>query len=174
MQDYGIDATLAEVEAIAGGGIVARPPFSPDCLINKGVAASMPEAFEKFLAKGKLFYVDRDRLTPEAAFALIHQAGGAAILAHPNNMNRDEAETEAEIARFVAQGMDGIEARYNRHTPQDNSRYLALAEEYHILTSGGSDFHGPSVKPTVYLGHVEGESPAPSELLDALKNRIGR
>lgn len=174
MQRDGIDITLAEVEAIAGGAggktIIARPHFAA-ALIRKGIVAAVPEAFEKYLAKGKPYYADRDRLTPEEAFALIHAAGGVAILAHPNNMNRDEAETEAEIRGFHAQGMDGIEARYNRHTPQDNERYIALAARLGLLTSGGSDFHGLSVKPTVFLGRVEGEQPAPSELLGALKTR---
>ena len=177
MQASGINITLAEVEAIAGGGgegaIIARPHFAR-ALINKGVVNSVPEAFEKYLAKGKPFYAERDRLTPEAAFQLIHAAGGVAILAHPNNLNRDEAETEAEILRFQSLGLDGIEARYNRHTPEDNARYLALAARHNLLTSGGSDFHGPSVKPAVFLGHVEGEQPAPSELLDALKTKAAQ
>ena len=177
MQNDGINITLAEVEAIAGGAgektIIARPHFAA-ALIRKGIVASVPEAFERFLAKGKPYYADRDRLTPEEAFRLIHAAGGIAILAHPNNMNRDEAETETEIRRLHTLGMDGIEARYNRHTPQDTERYLALAGRLGLLTSGGSDFHGPSVKPTVFLGHVEGDQPAPSELLDALKTAAAR
>ena len=177
MQQDGINITLAEVEAIAGGAgkktIIARPHFAA-ALIRKGIVASVAEAFEKYLAKGKPYYADRDRLTPEEAFSLIHAAGGAAVLAHPNNMNRDEAETETEIRRFQSLGMDGIEARYNRHTPEDNAFYLELAARLNLLTSGGSDFHGPSVKPTVYLGHVEGEQPAPSECLDALKARAAQ
>ena len=172
MQKDGLDITLADVEAIAGGTgprtIVARPHFAA-ALIQKGVVASVPEAFERFLAKGKPYYAERDRLTPQEAFGLIHAAGGVAILAHPNNLNRDAAETEAEIRRFQSLGMDGIEARYNRHAPEDNARYLELAARRGLLTSGGSDFHGPSVKPTVLLGHVEGELPAPAELLNALK-----
>ena len=173
MQKDGIDITLTEVEAIAGGTIVARPHFAA-ALMRKGIVSSVAEAFEKYLAKGKPYYADRDRLTPEEAFDLIHAAGGTAILAHPDNMNRDEAETEMEIRRFQSLGMDGIEARYNRHAPQDNERYLTLAGRLDLLTSGGSDFHGPSVKPTVYLGHVEGDQPAPSELLDALKTRAAQ
>ena len=168
MQAHGINITLPDVEAIAGGDIVARPHFA-QALINQGVAASVPEAFEKYLAKGGLFYEERERLLPAEAFALIHAAGGVAILAHPNHLKRDAAETEREILVFRALGLDGIEARYNRHTPEDNARYLALAAKHHLLTSGGSDFHGASVKPTVFLGHVEGELPAPAELLAELQ-----
>jgi hypothetical protein len=81
----------------------------------------------------------------------------------------DPIQTEREIARLTDLGLDGIEARYNLHTAEENGRYLALAERMGILTSGGSDFHGPSVKPTVFLGHVEGNLPAPNQLLDRIK-----
>jgi predicted metal-dependent phosphoesterase TrpH len=166
----GFEITLDEVKQVAGGDIVARPHFAK-ALLQKGHVASIAEAFDKYLGKGASFYVDRVRLQPEECIALIHAAGGVAILAHPNNLKRDIPETEAEIARLQAMGLDGIEARYNRHTPEDNTRYLALAERLGLLTSGGSDFHGPTVKPTVSLGEVEGTQPAPNALLAALKAR---
>ena len=167
------DITLDEVEAESGGQVVARPHFAK-VLLRKGYATSMQQAFDEFLGKGAKAYVERDRLTPEECIALIHGAGGAAVLAHPNNLKRDEAGTEAEILRLKALGLDGIEARYNRHTPDETARYLALASRHGLLTSGGSDFHGPTVKPTVSLGHVEGDQPAPLELLDRLKNHVSR
>jgi predicted metal-dependent phosphoesterase TrpH len=167
------DITLEEVEAESGGQVVARPHFAK-VLLRKGYVTSMQQAFDDYLGKGAKAYVERDRLTPEECIALIHGAGGVAILAHPNNLKRDEAGTEAEILHLKELGMDGIEARYNRHPPADNARYLALAARHELLTSGGSDFHGPTVKPTVYLGHVEGDRPAPLALLDALKQRASR
>jgi len=164
------EITLEEVEAESGGLVVARPHFAK-VLLRKGYVTSMQQAFDDYLGKGAKAYVERDRLTPEECIALIHGAGGVAILAHPNNLKRDAEGTEAEILRLKALGMDGIEARYNRHSPEENARYLDLAARHDLLTSGGSDFHGPTVKPTVYLGHVEGEQPAPLELLDRLKER---
>ena len=78
MQAGGINITLADVEAIAGGGgegaIIARPHFAR-ALVNAGVVKDVPEAFEKYLAKGKPFYAERDRLTPEEAFA-VNPCGG--------------------------------------------------------------------------------------------------
>ena len=167
------DITLDEVVAESGGLVVARPHFAK-VLLRKGYVTSMQQAFDEYLGKGAKAYVERDRLTPEECFALIHGAGGIAILAHPNNLKRNEADTEAEILRLRSLGMDGIEARYNLHTPQENARYLALAARHDLLTSGGSDFHGSTVKPMVYLGHVEGGQPAPMELLDRLKERAAR
>lgn len=167
------DITLEEVEAESGGQVVARPHFAK-VLLRKGYVTSMQQAFDDYLGKGAKAYVERDRLTPEECIALIHGAGGVAILAHPNNLKRNETDTEAEILRLHALGLDGIEARYNRHTPEENARYLALADRHHLLTTGGSDFHGPTIKPTVYLGHVEGDQPAPLELLERLKNHASR
>lgn len=166
--ELGFDITLSEVEALAGGEIVARPHFAR-VMVRKGYVASMQEAFDIYLGKGGRAYVDRFRLSPQEAIALIHEAGGVAILAHPNNLKCDASETEAEITRLVSLGLDGIEARYNRHTPEDTARYLHVADRLGILTSGGSDFHGASVKSDVFLGHVEGQLPAPDYLLERLK-----
>ncbi len=170
MQAHGVNITMAEVEAEAGGEVIARPHFAK-VLLAKGFIKTMQEAFDKHLTPGGTFYVDRARLSPEECIGLIHSAGGVAILAHPNNLKRDEAETEKKIQELIDVGLDGIEARYNRHSAADNARYLAMAERLSILTSGGSDFHGATIKPHVYLGHVEGEQPAPNSLLEPLKAR---
>ena len=162
------NVTLAEVERVAGGDVVARPHFAR-VLVEKGYAASVKEAFDTYLGKGGKAYVDRDRLSAQEAIKLIHRAGGVASLAHPNNLQMSADETEAYTRGLQEMGLDAIEARYNLHTPEDTARYLALAERLCLLTSGGSDFHGHSVKPTVHLGHVEGSLPAPASLLAPLQ-----
>ena len=168
IQAHGWNVTLEEIEAVSGGEVVARPHIAR-VLVDRGFVPSMAEAFAAYLCKGGLFYVERDRLSQEEAIRLIHDAGGVCVLAHPNNLNCDESETESHIRQLQSFGLDGIEARYNRHTPDDTARYLALAERLELLTTGGSDFHGQSVKENVYLGHVEGNLPAPTELLETLR-----
>lgn len=169
IQAHGWNVTLEEIEAVSGGEVVARPHIAR-VLMDKGYVPSMAEAFAAYLGKGGLFYVERDRLSQEEAIGLIHDAGGVCVLAHPNNLNCNEAETENIIRQLQSFGLDGIEARYNRHTPNDTARYLALAERLELLTTGGSDFHGQSVKENVYLGHVEDDLPAPTALLEILRN----
>lgn len=172
IQAHGWNVTLEEAESYAGGEVVARPHFAR-VLVNKGYVSTMSEAFEKYLGKGGAFYVERERLGQEEAIRLVHAAGGVCILAHPNNLNVPPDEAEARIRQLQAYGLDGIEARYNRHTPEDTARYLALAAKWNLLTSGGSDFHGHSVKENVFLGHVEGTLPAPAELLEPLRAKAG-
>jgi predicted metal-dependent phosphoesterase TrpH len=166
--ELGWDVTLQEIEHAAGGDVVARPHFAR-VMLDKGYVNSVKEAFDVYLAKGGKAYVERDRVTAEEAFKLIHQAGGVAVLAHPNNLRMGVEEAETYIASLAALGLDGVEARYNLHTAQDTQRYLALAQRLNLVTSGGSDFHGLAVKPTVHLGHVEGDQPAPFSLLASLK-----
>lgn len=171
LRALGIDITLTEVEQMAGGDIVARPHFAK-VLIAKGVVSSVQEAFDKLLAEGKPGNAPKEKVTQIEAIELIHAAGGVAILAHPNNLKRSTPEeTEQFILALQAQGLDGIEARYNLHTPEENTRYLALADRHSLLTSGGSDFHGPTVKPKVMLGDVENGKAGPYSLLQAIRAR---
>jgi predicted metal-dependent phosphoesterase TrpH len=165
----GLHISMEELEQAAGGDIIARPHFAR-VMIQKGIVSSVQEAFDEYLAEGRPGNAQKEKVTPEEAIDLIHRAGGAAFLAHPNNLKRETPEeTELYILRLKAEGMDGIEARYNLHTPEDNARYLELAARHGLLTSGGSDFHGPTVKPKVFLGDVENGSPAPYGLLTALR-----
>ena len=166
--ELGWEITLPEVERAAGGSVIARPHFAR-ILLEKGYVDSIKEAFDCYLGKGGRAYVERDRLTAEEAISLIHAAGGVAVLAHPNNVQMSPAGTEAYISGLQKIGLDAIEARYNLHTPADTARYLALAARLGLATSGGSDFHGQAVKPTVHLGHVEGALPAPRSMFATLK-----
>ncbi len=175
LKSRNIHITLAEVEAEAGGDIIARPHFAK-VLIAKGLVGSVQEAFNEYLAENAKGNVPKEKVTAEEAIRLIHDAGGVAILAHPNNCKcGTNEETENYILQLREKGLDGIEARYNLHSLQDTARYLDLAARHGLLTSGGSDFHGPTVKPKVKLGAVEradlsildGEA-APYHLLDAI------
>src|SRR5579875_467387 len=170
LNQMGIPITLQAVAQEAQGELLARPHFAK-VMVKLGVVSNVQEAFDRYLADGVLPGISKEKLPPEEAIALIHQAGGVAVLAHPNNLKRSPEAIEERIREYQAMGLDGIEARYNAHTPEDTARYLALAERLGLLTTGGSDFHGYSVKPQVHLGHVEGDRPAPYALLEPLRFR---
>ncbi len=164
----GISITLQDVARFAGRDLVARPHFA-QALVEKGVVQGYQEAFDRYLAEGAAASVPKEKLTPRECISLIHEAGGVAVLAHPNNLKRNAVETEEYILRMKNEGLDGIEARYSMHTPEDTERYLKLAQRHEMITSGGSDFHGPSVRPAVHLGQVVQGKAAPPEVLSDLK-----
>lgn len=173
MADLGLPVTMDDVRAEAGEDalVIARPHFAR-ALIKKGIVGSVAEAFDKYLSTGKPLYLPKEVLTPRDAIALIHGAGGVAVMAHPGLVPLDEAALDGRVTRLAQDdGLDGVEAYYSQHTPADTARFLALAARLGLLVTGGSDFHG-TVKPHVPLGVVFGGRPAPPALLDGLRARL--
>ena len=71
------------------------------------------------------------------AMGLIHRAGGLAILAHPGSLG-----TRERVAALAAAGLDGLEILHPSHSWEDSQRLDALATEFDLVRSGGSDWHG--------------------------------
>jgi predicted metal-dependent phosphoesterase TrpH len=148
--------------------VIARPHFA-QALINKGVVSSVQEAFDKYLASGKPLYQAKEVLTPADAIALLHRAGGVAVMAHPGLVPLSEASLAERVGALHDEaGLDGIEALYSQHSPMDTERFLDLARRHTLLVTGGSDFHG-TPKPHVPLGIVSDGRPAPLSLLETLR-----
>lgn len=102
-----------------------------------------PAVLVAYLIEGAPAFSGRTIPTVEDAIGVIHAAGGVAIWAHPFWDVKDPDEVLATIDRYVGYGLDGIEAFYITHTP-DQTRLLAdRAEELDLLTTGSADFHGP-------------------------------
>jgi len=173
MSEMGLPVTMDDVRAEAGEDalVIARPHFAR-ALIKKGIVGSVAEAFEKYLSTGKPLYLPKEVLTPRDAIALIHGAGGVAVMAHPGLVPLDEAAFDARVTSLAQKdGLDGIEAYYSQHSQADTDRFLALATRLGLLVTGGSDFHG-TVKPHVPLGIVFRGQPAAPALLESLRARL--
>lgn len=173
MAALGLPVTMDDVRAEAGedAQVIARPHFAR-ALIKKGIVTSVAEAFEKYLSTGKPLYLPKEVLTPHDAIALIHRAGGVAVMAHPGLVPLDEAALANRVEGLAREdGLDGLEAFYSQHSPDDTDRFLALAARLGLLVTGGSDFHGIA-KPHVPLGIVFGGKPASLTLLANLRVRL--
>lgn len=164
------DAAKKHAEDGEESEVIARPHFA-QALIAKGVVSSVQEAFDKYLASGQPLYQAKEVLTPAEAVALLHRAGGVAVMAHPGLVPLSRPALSARVKSLAEEaGMDGIEAYYSQHSPADTQFFLDLAHEYHLLVTGGSDFHG-TPKPHVPLGVVfEGKAASP-QLLSALRTQ---
>ena len=77
------------------------------------------------------------------AIEAIHDAGGVAVWAHPFWDIEDPDEVLASIERFRAHGIDGVEAFYVTHTPEQTSLLAERCAELGLLSTGSADFHGP-------------------------------
>jgi 3',5'-nucleoside bisphosphate phosphatase len=161
LNELGVRIEFASVLEQAAGGAIGRPHVAR-AMIAEGWAVDFRDAFDRYLGNGRPAYVTKERLAVSEATALIHRAGGLAILAHPSHSG-----TLERIAAFVDQGMDGVEVRHPSHSAEDTVRLAALVEHFSLVPSGGSDWHGSSDGPRT-LGMMR----VPAEWLGRQDSRI--
>ena len=161
LRALGVELTVAQVLEAAGGGAVGRPHVAR-ALIAGGHVKDSREAFDRYLGAGKPAYVEKERLDIAEGIAIVHEAGGIAVIAHPGAEGRRE-----RIEPLVALGLDGLEVRHPSHSSEDIKRIMALAEFFGLVPSGGSDWHGAQHGTRVLGGmHV------PQAWLDAQDVRV--
>ena len=152
-RDYKIIFSHEDIkELINSNHNLGRPDLAKLC-VKYGYAQSVPDAFEKYLidAYNKTLTVNK-RLSYEECIKLITGANGIPVLAHPKTLGLSKDELTTLIEQMAECGLKGIEVYHSSHTKEEMQMYLEIAKKFNLLVSGGSDFHGHTVKPTVYLG----------------------
>ncbi len=150
LQAQGVNVTAAEAAAVAKG-MVGKPHFAA-VMMQKGYIGSIAEGFAKYLDTPAIRALPDPKPTMREAIALIHQAGGVAVLAHPYTLNLAADDFCALLDVYCADGLDGLEAYYGKHSAQQKAFYAECAAARGLLMTGGSDYHGEAVKPDVALG----------------------
>ena len=164
----GIDITFEEVVEASGGGQVGRPHFA-NVLLGKKYVRSFQEAFDRFLKKGALAYVDKFRFTSKEALHFINEAKGVAVLAHPNTLGMNGySELEKFVHKLMGEGLNGIEVYYPEHSAVEVAQYKTLADRYGLLSTGGTDYHGIE-KNGLDIGVGRGEMKLPYSIVENLK-----
>ncbi|OGR05636.1 MAG: hypothetical protein A2511_09020 [Deltaproteobacteria bacterium RIFOXYD12_FULL_50_9] len=138
----GIRISLDDLRQSTNGQI-GRPHFARE-LVRLGVVRSEEAAFIRFLRTGGKAFVETFRYSAETTIAMINAAGGIAVLAHPATLNSSLSTIPTLLKELVPLGLKGIEVYYPRHTPKVTHRLAKLAENFGLLITGGSDFHGRS------------------------------
>jgi predicted metal-dependent phosphoesterase TrpH len=152
LDDIGVHISLDAVLAQAADGAIGRPHVAR-ALIAEGWAVDSRDAFDRYLGAGRPAYVPKEQLGMRDAIAMIHDAGGLAVLAHPA-----ASGTRERLTALREQGLDGVEVRHPSHSPSDTTRLAALARELELVPSGGSDWHGAADGPrTIGMMQVPAE-----------------
>lgn len=133
--ELGMPITMDDVKEFSKGNVIARPHIART-VVKKGYVTDYQTVFDEYLADGKPCAVDKRILSPREGIDLIHRAGGIAVLAHPLLISNDEFVRELMQLPF-----DGIEVWHRKHNKDDNTRYQQIAQEFHLIMTGGSDFH---------------------------------
>ena len=155
------------------GTVIGRPHFG-ELLVELGLAKDMTDAFARFVGKGQRYYVPRTTIDIDSSVEAIVASGGVPVLAHPFQYKKNDEELRELIERCMDHGLRGIECRYSGYTPEQSGYLEALAEEYHLLRTGGSDYHGGH-KPQIALGSgIDDNLFVPYEWLAQLKEAAGQ
>ena len=133
----GIHIEWQQVKEIAGDATIGRPHIA-QILLEKGYISSIKDAFTKYIGRKGPAYVEREKIAQTEAVALILQANGLPVLAHPLTF----PEMETMVSKLKTAGLIGIEAYYDNYTAEEVDRLVRLAERHSLIATGGSDYHG--------------------------------
>jgi predicted metal-dependent phosphoesterase TrpH len=126
-------------------GVLGRPHIA-DYLVEKGIARTKQEAFDKYLVKCD---VPKYPLYIEEASRLVRNAGGIIVLAHPNDphgtslvsLTKSLPEQTEIIEESFLRYIDGVECWHSRNDLQTTKHYVEFAEKHELIMTGGSDCH---------------------------------
>jgi predicted metal-dependent phosphoesterase TrpH len=164
LRDMGMTLEWEKVRALAGGDSIGRPHIG-QALRDQHYVETVREAFERFIDRDGPAYVPRLRLTPPEVIQAITGAGGVPVIAHPVSSGTAAIE---RIPEFVEYGLRGVEVYYPNHSPEDIEMLLEVCQEYGLLATGGSDFHGRGVMGGMALGSVH----VPWECVERLREAV--
>ena len=150
---FAVDQTVLEARR-ATGAVLGRPHLATAVVTHPDNAERLQdlglETIERFipayLISGKPAYMPRTRPTVQEAIGWIHDAGGVAIWAHPFWDVSEDAAVLAKIDRYRAWGLDGVECFYPTFTAEQTLLLAGRCQELDLITTGSSDYHGPTHK----------------------------
>jgi predicted metal-dependent phosphoesterase TrpH len=165
LREQGFDITWERVRELARG-TVGRPHVAL-ALMEKGYAESISDAFNRYISPGRPAYVPRFKMAPEDAVRMLRSVRGVPVLAHPMRLYGLEDDL---LPRLMEAGLLGLECYYGDYDEPTVEHLLALAEQYGLVATGGTDYHGPGVHPTPLGGRYV--PPEAAIQIQALADRL--
>ena len=136
------DELLAAVAAHPG--IPTRSHLAA-ALVQQGHARRIPDAFRKYLGRGRPAHVAADWPALEEVVGWVRAAGGDACLAHPTRYLLSAGGRKRLAADFATAGGAALEVVSGGNGAQNAAACAALALAFGLRGSVGSDFHGPQL-----------------------------
>lgn len=145
INEAGIELDYAEVKNEAQGQVIGRPHFA-SLLIKKKIVKNTAKAFDKYLAVGRPFHIEKETLSLEEGVDLIKLAGGHPVIAHPMTLYLSWGKMPERLKTWKEMGIEGIEVWHSGSKIKNCIRLEKLADELGLFKTGGSDFHGENRK----------------------------
>ena len=168
LNKLGIRIELEELLHYSEYGQTGRPHIA-HLLVDKGVTKTIDLAFKYYLRRGAPAYSERFRFSAHDAIAMISEAGGIAVLAHPSSLDPSLRSIPALLKGLCKEGLAGVEVYYPSHSPKAVKALLKMSEELELIITGGSDFHGPERSGYNFSKWVD-KTNIPYDLVATIKN----
>ncbi len=155
MNQDGFSITLEELTRDFPADSLGRPHIAKWLVDNK-VVRHVQEAFEKYLARGKPWHIERVGADLDAAVRAIYDSGGLPVIAHPLSLYLSWSKLEDALADFKTRGVAGLEAYHPGARPIEGEKLEAIAHRLGLFITAGSDFHGELVRKDRKPGRASG------------------
>ncbi len=162
----GLPLDTAHIEELSRQAYLVRPHLA-DLLVDAGCARNRQDAFDKYLGKGRPFYIRKSCLPLEEALLVISKAGGVPVVAHPYSLFVSKAMLGMLFSQWRDMGIRGIEAYHPTAKYGQCAILERMAKERGMFITAGSDFHGKG-RPECGLGRTAGNMPIGARFRDEL------
>ncbi|WP_028611519.1 PHP domain-containing protein [Paenibacillus harenae] len=150
----GYKITWEQVMEYAFGGTGVYKQHIMHALIDNGYTDTIyGDLYKKLFSRGLngeapgIAFIPMKYVDARSAVRAVLQAGGIPVLAHPGQYHSFEA-----VPELAESGLAGIEVWHPLHGPEDEARAKDCADQYGLIMTGGSDFHGFYGEKEVALG----------------------
>ena len=171
MREGGVNITLEEMQADFPNTVLGRPHFAAE-LVKKKVVKTRQQAFDRYLAKRRPWYVARVGSNLDEAIVAIKESGGIPVIAHPMSLYLSWGKLPDALQNFYERGVMGLEAFHPGARVTECLRLEELAQKIGYFVTAGSDFHGEKIRADRKLGHTCGGRTIEDEVWDKIKDII--
>jgi len=153
MQADGFQINMEDFDQEFLGTVIGRPHIA-QMLVKKGIVKNSQQAFDKYLAQGRKYFVQRAGTNLDEAIMAIRDSGGVPVLAHPMSLYLSWGKLPDMLKNYYERGIAGLEAYHPGARRSECARLEELGKQLGYFITAASDFHGEKIRADRKLGHT--------------------
>lgn len=175
LREIGLDITWEQVETIANGASIGRPHIAA-ALVESGYVQYPKDAFDKYIGRNGIAYIERIRVTPVEAVEILVKNGALPVMAHPtyyseSSQINDFSDLKPALFELKEAGLVGMEVHYKDYSPDLIMELGNIAKELDLIPCGGTDYHASGNPGEPLPGYI-GPPVETINSLSALRSKI--